>query len=176
MLPKDQDLHNLHTPDPRQPAKPTTQERVEFLEKRLDFLENTIMSAIRDLSVNVNQMHRTQLSALGHLNHDHDHQAPPAPQIMFTFLEALSVNSMYRVYLDGPDHPICPNQLNIHTRRDGEDVFDSAPVEPIMVELLTREFAAQVGQVPNKVYFVEVHRLTDEPVDETSVAVVEQSE
>lgn len=176
MLPKDQDLHNLHTPDPAKPAVPTTAERVAHLEKRIDFLENTIMSAIRDLSMNVNQMHRTQLNAIDQLGHGHVHQEPPAPQILFTFLEAQSANSMYRVYQDGPDHPICPNQVNIHTRRDDEDVFDAVPVDPIMVELLNREFAAQVGQVPNKVYYVEVHRLTDEPVDETSVSLAGQSE
>jgi hypothetical protein len=168
MLPKEKDLHNLHTPDPVRP--PTTPERLARLEQRQDALENTIMSAIRDLSMAVNQMHRTQLNALEHgLAHGHDHQ--PAPEIQFTFLEQLSLNSMYRVYQDAADHPICPNQLNIHTRREGTDVFDSLPVEPALVELISREFAAQIGEVPNKVYFVEVHRLTDAPIDETSVAV-----
>lgn len=163
------DPHNLHTPDPVRP--PSTPERVAVLEKRIDFLENTLMSAIRDLSINVNQMHRTQLEALknGH-HHGHDHPAPQ-PTIVFTFLEAMSLNTMYRVYQDAADHPICPNQLNIHTRVDGGELFESVPVDPALVELISREFASQVGEVPNKVYFVEVHRLSDEPLDDTSVAI-----
>lgn len=159
-------------PAAQQPLRPpSTPERLMALEQRCDHLENTIMSAIRDLAMNVNQMHRTQLQALEHgIGHGHQHEAP-SPQIVFTFLEAMSLNTMYRVYQDAADHPICPNQLNIHTRREGEEVFDSVPVEPVLVELLSREFASQVGQVPNKVYFVEVHRLSDEPLDESSVAV-----
>lgn len=170
-LTKNPDLHNLHTPDPR-PAQrpPSTPERLARLEQRQDELENSIMSAIRDLAMNVNQMHRTQLNALQHGHHHHE-EAPAAPEIVFTFLEAMSLNSMYRVYQDAADHPICPNQLNIHTRREGEDVFDSVAVEPVLVELISRDFAEKIGQVPNKVYFVEVHRLTDEPLDATSFAV-----
>lgn len=171
-LNKNPDLHNLHTPDPAKPVQrqPSTPERLARLEQRQDELENTLLSAIRDLAMNVNQMHRTQLNALQHGHHHHD-EAPAAPEIVFTFLEAMSLNTMYRVYQDAADHPICPNQLNIHTRRDGEDVFDSVAVEPVLVELISREFATKIGQVPNKVYFVEVHRLTDEPLDDSSVAV-----
>lgn len=155
---------------------PSTPERITALEQRQDALENTIMSAIRDLAMNVNQMHRTQLNALEHgYNHDHAH-APVKPEIVFTFLEAMSLNTMYRVYMDGPEHPICPNQLNIHTRREGEDLFDSVPVGDAMDRLIPEAFAEQVGAVPNKVYFVEVHRLSDEPLDDTSVAVSGTSE
>jgi hypothetical protein len=164
-----------HTEHPANPGThqrpPSTPERLARLEQRQDELENTIMSAIRDLAMNVNQMHRTQLNALQNGHHNHDHHAPERPQIVFTFLEALSLNSMYRVYQDAADHPICPNQLNIHTRREGSDVFDSEPVEPALVELLSNEFATKIGQVANKVYYVEVHRLSDEPLDEHSVAV-----
>lgn len=158
-------------PLPAVQRPPSTPERLAALEQRQDALENSIMSAIRDLAMNVNQMHRTQMDALQNGHHHHDHHAPAQPTIVFTFLEALSLNTMYRVYMDGPDHPICPNQLNTHTRREGTDVFDALPVEPALDQLILEAFAAQVGSVPNKVYYVEVHRLSDEPLDESSVAV-----
>ena len=155
---------------------PSTPERLKFLEERCDHLENTIMSAIRDLAMNVNQMHRTQLDALQHgLHHGHDH-APAQPTMVFTFLEAMSLNTMYRVYLDAADHPICPNQFNIHTRDEGADTFNALPVEPALDQLIMDAFTAQIGYVPNKVYFVEVHRLSDERIDESSVPVGGTSE
>ena len=156
------------------PRPPTTPERLDALEKNQARLEHVIMSAIRDLAINVNQMHQMQMAAIqngGH--HHHDVAAPAQPTIIFTFLEALSGNTMYRVYQDGPDHPICPNALNVHTRRDGADVFDSVPVEQPLLDLIASEFDRQVGQVSNKVFFVEVHRLSNEPIDDSSVAVAQ---
>lgn len=156
------------------PRPPTTPERLDALEKNQARLEHVIMSAIRDLAINVNQMHQMQMAAIqngGH--HHHDVAAPAQPTIIFTFLEALSGNTMYRVYQDGPDHPICPNALNVHTRRDGADIFDSVPVEQPLLDLIASEFDRQVGQVPNKVFFVEVHRLSNEPIDDSSVVVAQ---
>lgn len=165
------------TQDPAKSVRPpSTPERLGLLEERCSHLENTVMSAIRDLAMNVNQMHRTQLEALKHgVHHDHSH-APVQPSIVFTFLEAASLNSMYRVYLDAADHPICPNKFNIHTRSDDGVVFDALPVEPALDQLMMDAFATQVGNVPNKVYFVEVHRLSDERIDESSVPVGGTSE
>lgn len=169
------DRHNLHTPDPRNSRPPSTPERLTALEQRQDDLENTIMSAIRDLAMNVNQMHRTQMNALQHGQHHHE-QAPTAPVFVFTFLEALSHNTMYRIYLDGPDHAICPNGVNIHTRREGTDLFDALPVEPALDAMIMDAFIAQVGTIPNKLYFIEVHGLSDARIDDTSVPVGEASE
>lgn len=159
---------------------PTIPERLAALEKRQDLLEHSIMEAIQSLGIQVSQMHQVQLAALKVLaeraqEHDHSH-APAGPTIKFIFTEQRTDNTMYRVYQDGPDHPICPNVLNVHTRTEGTDVFDSTPVEQHLLDSIASEFDRQIGPVPNKVFFLEVHQLSDAPIDDSSVLVSEQSE
>lgn len=163
---------------PQQPRL-STPERLERLEKNQAELENTLLSAIRDLAMNVNQMHRTTLSHLQQAIHSDHHHVAAKPTIMFTFIEAMSLNSMYRVYLDAADHPICPNKFNIHTRAEGSEpngLFDDVPVDPTLCTLIEEAFARDVGSVTNKVYFVEVHSLSDAPIDESSVVIDGPSE
>jgi hypothetical protein len=155
--------------------QPSHEQRLIAIEQRLDGLEHHLLSAIQDLGIVVSQL--ISLRKLGGNEHvvDHHDHAPVAPQLVFKVYEALTENTMYRIYQDAYDHPINPGKVHIHTRREvGLDQFDALDVDENLAALLVHEFQQQTGGTVNVAFYVEVYRSSDEPIDGTSFIMDQQ--
>lgn len=148
---------------------PSHEDRLVALEKSFAGLEQALLVGIRDLGMAVSQLLTLrQIGGNEHVVDHHDH-APVAPQLVFKVYEALTENTMYRIYQDAYDHPINPGKVHIHTRREvGLDQFDALDVDENLAALLVNEFQSQTGGTVNVAFYVEVYRSSDQPIDESS--------
>ena len=148
---------------------PSHEDRLVALEKSFAGLEQALLVGIRDLGMAVSQLLTLrQIGGNEHVVDHHDH-APVTPQLVFKVYEALTENTMYRIYQDAYDHPINPGKVHIHTRREvGLDQFDALDVDENLAALLVNEFQSQTGGTVNVAFYVEVYRSSDQPIDESS--------
>lgn len=159
----------------------TPETPVDPIAQALVNMENKIVHMVNENNVwreNVNNLLRGVMKAIEGMNQriaavSHDHaevtiEAALDATVHHRFFDVPTDNAAMRIYQNGPDHPVAPGHYVLQVRQEIGADFVTPEVPGEMDEYIATKFIrSQLS--PNTWYYVEISRLSAEPIDETSV-------
>lgn len=113
----------------------------------------------------------------GHVHHEQVQTEPTEEQVQAVLEESFKVifslnvtpNAMFKMYIESHDHPVNPNGVVLMGREHPDQEFAMLEANDGGVSVYLADKYRSTCPEPNQWSFVELYRVTDTPVDESSV-------